>query len=935
MNSIFGLNQYSAFGVYYTDDRPYSITLSSTTTFNSNISPQEGIVYNLIPGINITSLNSAPANVTYTINTNSVPGTQVNFGNTIPQQLIVSNVAGVYTVANIRGAGDWNSIRSPAITMPRDYSGNLTISANLSFPNPANLAITQVYSWNNNITVANLPEISTSVGNVTYNQFSTTFINPAAQITDNGADGIYNLVISSNDSSAINNIVSQGNGGTSNFASNVLTISGLRNQVNSQLSSMYFTPAQNYANNFIMTYTLTNPVSNVVSSVTQNFLIGNKFPVLSTPGNISYTQDSNIAITNYSILPSDSYWSTPFLYTVTVTPSDTAAISSITSTGTGGSANFNSATKQFTISNATYSQVDSYLNSLTLVPTAYYNKNFNLIYQVTAPGGTPVTQAITIGPVGVALSNVTDITYDEDSYLKSVVAPTIVDTNFGSAINDAFTMHIFPANTSAISTITTTGSATTSFNGTTKNYTITGNLAQVRNQLTTLQITTAISYVNNFSLYYTLTNTSGNVSANVGQNWLIGNANVITTINSTSNRNYQANNIQLLFPNAAPQIYETISATPTYQVTLTLGSNIGKIGTIANSAITGWNSGNLTYVVRGTKSTINSALANVYIIPNRDISTTTTLNFKQYRNDGTADVLQTSSTVTLTGSANSITPAVYVLTDSTQTFTPTLQQSYFCQCDILVIAGGGGGGQGAKMILSNLPQHWWYNSTYPDGLAWINDVPYQNIWGGGGGAGGLIPLLNTNIFNSTPLTPRTITTSIGSGGLGGGFDHSYGIFCQPGTHGGDTFIFDTTTSTILYYAWGGCYGGYGAAALNIDNANFKDFLGGGSGGGGCYPNASQSYTLGSGQGNNGGNHGDSSTGNPGGGGGYSSAGNTAGGAGSGYVSNIRGFTEEYSKGGGSKSYFAYPTTYGGGGGGANGDGTPTAGAQGAVIIKFY
>jgi hypothetical protein len=583
MNSLQDLNFYSENTVPFGDDRPYSITFSSNIASNANIITSEGVAFASNAGIDITEVISSPSDIVYTINVSSLANTTVAWPNPLPSGL-TSNITspGVYNLYGVNGATVWNEVKAANISPPRDYSGTFYYTSTITYPNVANTLTSNTFSWTNQVQVLDIADLafSSNVANVIYNQYQQTTINPYVQIVDAEADGLFTMVITANGTSAINSMTSGGTGGTVSYDSGQrkYTISGVRSEVNSHLRSLYFNPEYNYISNFLMYYTLISPSGNQSDQKTQNLIIGNVYPVLTSAGNITYSQDTAFNLTNYPGFPDDSNWIPAPTYTLSITPNTTLAISTMTTAGSGGSASFNNTSKVMTIT-GTRLQIISHLNSLVITPATYYNQNFSLTYLITSPGGNPVGQSVNIGAVGVVLSNVDDIPYDEDVIKTQIDVPEIIDTNFGIAsITLPFTMNITPANLASISSIVSTGNlgASKSTNVSTKSYTIAGNLAQIRSELGNVSITPGVDFANDFDLYYTLNTASGNVNSNTTQHWLIGGVNV-ETINSTDNRYYVKNNIDNLFPNSVPQVYETVGGSPEYRVELALGSNIGTI----------------------------------------------------------------------------------------------------------------------------------------------------------------------------------------------------------------------------------------------------------------------------------------------------------------------------------------------------------------------
>lgn len=632
----------------YQDDRSFSITLSSSSATNQSLTVDEGSTVHQVPvGINILSLQSA-ANVNYSINLASISGATVTWPSPLPQFMSTANVNGVFTAYNIYSKTGWDFIKNPIVTLPRDRSGSFVYTANLSYPT------NQSKQWNINLTVNDLPELSTTT-NIAYDKDFAVTLSGTPQIVDFEPDGIFTMVVASNVTSAVGSMSVTNAGGASasfNSTAKSLTIQGYRNQVNTALNSILFTPNAGFASNFALSYTLTNPVSSLVT---------------------------------------------------------------------------------------------------------------------------------------------------------------------------------------------------------------------VKNQIMT-----------NANLYPDMTNI-------------------------TSPRYYLGNTPALLFPNLIPRLTSTTNTT--YRVELTLGSDIGFIGSGNTKAFTpNWYDGNLTYVVAGTYTSVNSQLAALYYVPNRDITTTTTLKFAQYEND----FIQGNSVVNLIGAAGatiSNTPTVYTFYGehqnsalTIQSFTPTNQQIFYNNFDILVVGPGGGGG-------TNI---YWQTRG-------------ENSDAGAGGAGGVVYETQSNVFAYLNTTYGIL---VGVRGLS-----------SPVSYGSsDTIIYKGTTnsSPVLRRAIKGGYGGTGF--------DFPTYLNGNTGGSGGGASIGGGYGSGTpGQGYDGGQN-SAWQGKPkvvaGGGGG---AGGPApllplGQGGPGFFSNISGVNVEYARGGGLTIpgvFKPIPTTYGSGGcsGGKAVDGI--------VIIKVY
>ena len=118
-------------------------------------------------------------------------------------------------------------------------------------------------------------------------------------------------------------------------------------------------------------------------------------------GDTPYIED---AVNNILYAPqvSDYSYDGSGTYTVTVTPSTTAAVETMTTTATGGTRSFNSTTKVLTLT-GNRDQVNNHLNSIRLDAGVDYDQAFTLSYTVVTPRSSTMTKV-----QNVVLSNIKD-----------------------------------------------------------------------------------------------------------------------------------------------------------------------------------------------------------------------------------------------------------------------------------------------------------------------------------------------------------------------------------------------------------------------------------------------------------------------------------------------------------------------------------------------
>ena len=128
---------------------------------------------------------------------------------------------------------------------------------------------------------------------------------------------------------------------------------------------------------------------------------------LTTPDATVYVEDTVNAIIGTPQVTEYAYTGSAN-YSITVTPSPTSAVTTLSSTGTGGSRSFNSSTKVLTLT-GNKTAVNSQLAGLTVKPAVDYVGNITLNYHAVSPTGTITdkSQALTIGtPLDTEVTNI-------------------------------------------------------------------------------------------------------------------------------------------------------------------------------------------------------------------------------------------------------------------------------------------------------------------------------------------------------------------------------------------------------------------------------------------------------------------------------------------------------------------------------------------------
>jgi hypothetical protein len=316
-NSLTDLNNFSNQPIIFLDNRPYQIEFDPDPVANVNIAVDEDIAFLSPVGTDIVKCISPPDNITYNIDLSTV-GNVVSFEWPIqlPPALSILNPQGnVYSITGIFTPESWNAVKNPLVTI-KDAQGNITYTANIEYPDPEDIFNVAVKSWQVNANVIASDELTEPLPWV-YVKNNTGTVDGVPVIVDpyEGPE-TYTMVITPSTTIAISTISTNGFGGTSQFDVNtkVVTIVGTKQQVNSHLTSMLFTPVNNVIQGFDFEYFLTNPISGLqttrIQSVTAAdvaFNINRTTYLEDTPISLDFTVvDQSATATSYTIQISQS-----------------------------------------------------------------------------------------------------------------------------------------------------------------------------------------------------------------------------------------------------------------------------------------------------------------------------------------------------------------------------------------------------------------------------------------------------------------------------------------------------------------------------------------------------------------------------------------------------------------------------------------------------
>lgn len=145
----------------------------------------------------------------------------------------------------------------------------------------------------------------------------------------------------------------------------------------------------------------------------------------------------------------------PTSWTVTVTPSTTAAVTTMSSAGSGGTTSFNSTSKVLTIS-GTKTQVNSHLDAISISIASGVTYDFTLSYSAvnitTSEADTKIQQMWNISYISATRSS---DSYQLNTTVSITGGPLITDNGY-TGTGD-YTMTIVPNPTSALGSLSSTG----------------------------------------------------------------------------------------------------------------------------------------------------------------------------------------------------------------------------------------------------------------------------------------------------------------------------------------------------------------------------------------------------------------------------------------------------------------------------------------------
>lgn len=393
MNSLTELNNYNgSLSFLYDDQRLADVKFDRTSPDNQTQTVNEGETFSASVGIEIIDVaNYTLSQPYYTIDVSALVGCTVSWP-TVPSGCTVTNPStGIYTISGVNSASIWDSVKSPNIILPsglpNSFYGTFNYTSTIDYYSEGFGFLSK--EWTTAVTVLDIT-LMTNPTEFTYTTSSTSLITGTPQIID--LDALYpgaTWTISTSVSStlAITSFSSaSASGGTFTFNNTTKTfiISGTRTQVNAHLAAISLTSTSSNID-FNISYLLSNNQTSETDTKVQTFKNADiEFLSNVTSSVIYYAEDANSYLITGQPLITDTSFDGTGTYTLTVTPSSTSAISSMSSVGASGTSSFNSSTKVLTIS-GTRGQVNDHLNEISIVTAVDYSTTFTLTYYVTTP----------------------------------------------------------------------------------------------------------------------------------------------------------------------------------------------------------------------------------------------------------------------------------------------------------------------------------------------------------------------------------------------------------------------------------------------------------------------------------------------------------------------------------------------------------------------
>lgn len=332
------LNRTAAANIFYTQFRngvqQYQNTIiidgpdylfTSNTPTNQTISIAEGETHSVPVGINVTALSAQAypvATRSYTINVSSLPGAIVTW-TTIPSGCSVTNPStGVYTISGFTTLANWNTIKSPTVSIPPDYNGTFIYTATL----PADGS---TKTWNVTATVSEVAPLTVPT-NYSYFPGIDSVITGVPQLVDAGnVTPSWTVTVTPSNITSISTFTNSATGGTFtvNGTTKVITITGTLAEINARLNAITLVSIAYTNYRFNLVYYASNTTNSETGTQTQLLDSSDQSILTTVRADETYSTNTVTNISNGPQLADNGLGN----YSVTVTPTPLAAVSLLTS----------------------------------------------------------------------------------------------------------------------------------------------------------------------------------------------------------------------------------------------------------------------------------------------------------------------------------------------------------------------------------------------------------------------------------------------------------------------------------------------------------------------------------------------------------------------------------------------------------------------------
>jgi hypothetical protein len=325
MNTLQELNNFGSTTIEFADGRDPTVIFDRTTPTNQDVVIATNVLHTMPAGIEILDvINYSSAACSLTVNVGTASGATVSW-TTVPSGCTVTNPStGVYNISGINSKAIWDIVKVPRILGPTGIANDFwQYSATITYNT------TQTKVWYVGVYVGTITVLSTPTAS-TYTSGTLTALTGEPQISYPGTAPIWTVVITPEFASIIDLMSSTGTGGTTSFNSTtkVLTITGTKTQVNSQLSNINITTTANYHWSYNLTYVATNNTDVATATKTQALTSTDVSILDATRASETYSINTLTKISNGPLI-TDTGYTGANPYSMVVSSTDSSAVATL------------------------------------------------------------------------------------------------------------------------------------------------------------------------------------------------------------------------------------------------------------------------------------------------------------------------------------------------------------------------------------------------------------------------------------------------------------------------------------------------------------------------------------------------------------------------------------------------------------------------------